>query len=64
MTSGLIAPLAQEGEVMVKMAKIEKPKCPRCESSQSYFRVKDKKHHCRICGHDWEKIELKTEKVK
>ena len=37
----------------VRMPKIEKPKCPKCDSSQNYYRMKDQMHHCRVCGNDW-----------
>jgi ribosomal protein L37AE/L43A len=29
----------------------EKPKCPKCNSSFGYFRIKEKKWVCRTCGH-------------
>jgi len=29
----------------------EKPRCPKCNSSFGYFRIKDKEFVCRSCGH-------------
>ncbi len=39
--------------------KIEKPKCPKCESSQSYFRQETKDSVCRVCGNIWKKETVK-----
>lgn len=39
--------------------KTKKPKCPKCDSSQNYFRQETKDHLCRICGHKWEKESAK-----
>ncbi len=33
----------------------QKPKCPKCNSSQTLYRQRDQKHWCRVCGHEWPK---------
>lgn len=42
--------------------KSKKPKCPKCDSSQNYFRQETKDHVCRICGHTWSKNDNRQDK--
>lgn len=34
----------------MKSKTVKKPICPKCESSQSYFRQEAKENVCRVCG--------------
>ena len=38
---------------------MEKPKCKKCNSSQTYIKLRDKKRICRTCGYE---EDLKEEK--
>lgn len=40
---------------MEKENKKEKPKCPKCNSSFGYFRIKEKSWQCRSCGYSQKK---------
>lgn len=44
----LTAPRAHGGNVT-----ISKPICPKCNTKQSYYRLKSKDYQCRACGNSW-----------
>lgn len=29
-------------------------RCPKCNSSQTYYRLKDNSHRCKVCNFIWE----------
>lgn len=43
----------------MKSKEIKKPICPKCDSSQSYFRQESKENVCRVCGNVWKKDDRK-----
>ena len=42
---------------------VDKPICPKCNTRQSYYRLKTKDYQCRACGNSWKSQELKKKKA-
>lgn len=40
---------------LAKNALRKKPRCPKCDSTQTYHRLKQKDFICQSCGNNWKK---------
>ena len=38
-----------------------KKRCPKCNSSQTYYRSKDASYHCQSCGNDFTEADIVEE---
>lgn len=43
----------QKQEQRMSTATLEKPHCPKCNSTRVYFRRTTQDFVCQTCGHDW-----------